>query len=321
LELGQVDAPDFSIVVEDVVVFVLPGAAFAGDVGAAKDRCWSWLRCVTRICFRAPVRYNKPAQREHLGDEQMLKNIATFFVLLLVFLATFLTAEKELSPLFQSCISQQGERIGNGLGADITRYARCTGRFVDAHGVGITALASLVIAAFTGTLWIATIQQGQLTFASLDLARKESISTHRPHVVVRFIQGPFHDPTDHEFISVTIVNVGANPAIIEAFGGDLARRNNKGEWLPPGLDATPKNIHPVTLISGQRHTFTVTAKNPYSDTDIAADSFDEHELCAVGAVNYRDGNRVSRETGFFRIYEESSKRFVALKNTEFEYQD
>jgi hypothetical protein len=246
----------------------------------------------------------------------MPKHIATFFVLLLVFLAAFLTGEKKFSPSFQSCIGQQQTGKDDSVVAAITPYAQCTGEFVDAHGGGITAVASLIIAAFTGTLWIATIQQGQLTFASLDLARKEFISTHRPHVIVRFIQGPFRDPTDREFISVTIVNVGTNPATIEAFGGDVARRNKKGEWLPPGLNATPKNIRPVTLISGQRHTFTVTTKDPYTT---AADTFDE--LCAVGAVNYRDGNRASRETGFFRIYDESCKRFIAPKNTEFEYQD
>jgi hypothetical protein len=249
----------------------------------------------------------------------MPKHIATFFAFLLVLLALFVAAEKKFSPFFQSCIGQQ--QMGadsNDLGAVITHYTQCTGQFVDTHGVGIAALASLVIAAFTGTLWIASSRQGQLTFESLELARKEFISTHRPLIAVRFIQGPFRDPMDHEYISVTIVNVGANPATIEAIGGDLARRNKKGEWVPPGLSATPKNIHRVILISGQRHTFTVTAKQPYKE--IAAAAVDEHELCAVGAVNYRDGNRVSRETGFFRIYDEASKSFIVC-NCEFEYQD
>jgi hypothetical protein len=254
----------------------------------------------------------------------MLKYIATFFIFVLVFLTVFVAAEKKFSPSFQSCIGQQGQGIANesnDLGAVITSYTRCTGEFVDTHRGGLTALASLVIAAFTGTLWIATSRQGQLTFDSLDLARKEFISTHRPRVIVRFIQGPSHNAEGHEVIFVTVVNVGANPAIIEAIGGDLARRNKKGEWVSPGLSATPKTIHPVRLISGQRHTFTVTANKPNTDAEIAADPPDEHELCAVGAVNYRDGNRVFRETGFFRIYDESSKRFIAPKDSEFEYQD
>jgi hypothetical protein len=254
----------------------------------------------------------------------MLKYIATFFALLLIFLAVFVTAEKKLSPSFQSCVGQQFQgngNEGNGFGAVITSYTFCTGQFVDTHGGGITALASLVIAAFTGTLWIATSRQGQLTFDSLELARREFLSTHRPRVIVRFIQGPSLDAEGHEVIFVTIVNVGANSAIIEAFGGDLARRNKKGEWVPPGLSATPKNIHPVTLISGKRHTFTVTANKPHTDAEISVDALGDHELCAVGAVNYRDGNRVSRETGFFRVYHDGTKSFIAPQDSEFEYQD
>jgi hypothetical protein len=254
----------------------------------------------------------------------MLKHIVTFFVLLLVLLAIFVTAERKFSPSFQSCIGQQveGQQLGadsNDLGTVAAHYAACTGQFVDTHGVGIAALASLVVAALTGTLWIASSRQGQLMFDSLELARKEFVSTHRPRIVIRFIQGPLRDPKDNEVISVTIANVGGSPATVDAIGGDLARRNKEGKWVSPGLNATPKSIHPVTLISGQRYTFTVTAKQPY--TEISAEAVDEHELCAVGAVNYRDGNRVFRETGFFRIYDESSGSFIAPNNSEFEYQD
>jgi hypothetical protein len=257
----------------------------------------------------------------------MLKYLAAFFAVLLVFAAVFLLAEKRFSPFFQSCIGQESEnpqtakQSSNSLDAVIIPYTRCTSRFIGAHGGAITALATLVIASFTGTLWIATIQQGLLTFDSLELARKEFISTHRPRIVVRFIQGPMRDANGHEFVSVTIVNVGGSPATIDAFGGDLARRDSKGVWVPPGLNATPKSIHPVNLISGKRCTFTVTASTPHTDAEIAADALDAHELCAVGAVNYRDGNKVSRETGFFRIYDESSKRFIVPDNTECEYQD
>jgi hypothetical protein len=68
----------------------------------------------------------------------------------------------------------------------------------------------------------------------LELARKEFASTHRPRIVVRFIQGPLRDPKDNEFISVTIANVGGSPATVDAIGGDLARRNRKGEWALTG---------------------------------------------------------------------------------------
>src|SRR6202140_5078991 len=138
----------------------------------------------------------------------MPKHIATFFVLLLIFLAAFVAGEKQFSPSFQSCLSQQPADKDDSLGAAVTNYARCTGEFVDAHGGAITAVASLIIAAFTGTLWIATIQQGKLTFASVELAHRELVSTRRSRLVVRFIQGPMYDATDQHCVSLPFVKVG-----------------------------------------------------------------------------------------------------------------
>jgi hypothetical protein len=38
--VDRIYAPNLAIAVEDVIVFVLPLAAFAGDIGAAKDQDW-----------------------------------------------------------------------------------------------------------------------------------------------------------------------------------------------------------------------------------------------------------------------------------------
>lgn len=51
--------------------------------------------------------------------------------------------------------------------SDIGANIRCSGDFIDLHGSGITALATLVIAAFTGTLWRATSLQASLTKEAL----------------------------------------------------------------------------------------------------------------------------------------------------------
>jgi hypothetical protein len=75
------------------------------------------------------------------------------------------------------------------------------------------------------------------------LAREEFIATHRPHVIVRFLQGPFHDDDGYEFYWATFANVGETAAIITEIGGDLARRNTEsGVWRMPGLDASPKPV-------------------------------------------------------------------------------
>ena len=39
----------------------------------------------------------------------------------------------------------------------------CLGSFLEHHDGAITALATIIIAAFTGTLWVATSSQGKLT--------------------------------------------------------------------------------------------------------------------------------------------------------------
>jgi hypothetical protein len=75
------------------------------------------------------------------------------------------------------------------------------------------------------------------------------------------------------------------------------------------------------LISGQRHTFEITAENHDTFDEKFSDACDNQQLCAVGIIRYIDGNGIVRETGFFRIYDNGSKSFVASKNNEEEYQD
>jgi hypothetical protein len=153
------------------------------------------------------------------------------------------------------------------------------------------------------------------------LAREEFIATHRPRVIVRFIQGPFHNNDGYGFYWATFANVGETAATITEIGGDLARRNTEnGVWIIPGLDASPKPVDSVVLESGQRHTVTIVAKGPVSDIDLFGDATGTFELCAVGCVRYQDSNGRTRETAFFRT-NRSGEGFEASKNKEEEYED
>jgi hypothetical protein len=182
------------------------------------------------------------------------------------------------------------------------------------------------------TLWLAILTGGLVLVSSLQfyflnraektsqslakLAREEFIATHRPRVVVRFIQGPFHDDAVHEFMWVTFANVGETAATITAIGGDLARRNaSTGTWRPPGVDASRKPITPISLESGDRHVVTVKAKASISDIELFGDATGTYELCAVGSVRYQDGNGRTRETAFFRT-NNGGEGFTASKNQE-----
>lgn len=89
--------------------------------------------------------------------------------------AAFVASERAFSPFFQSCISENQNTDKNSVtkeqpsrfGFAVIQYVRCSGRFVEGHGVGITALASIAIAAFTGTLWFATRTQARWTKEAL----------------------------------------------------------------------------------------------------------------------------------------------------------
>jgi len=169
------------------------------------------------------------------------------------------------------------------------------------------------LSTYTGGLYSATVV---LAIATVALV----IATHRPKVIVRFIQGPVVDEKMTRFAYVNVVNVGVNPAIIEEFGGDIAYRNAY-DWLPPGLDASPKKVASVTLASGQRHMFTVSARNPVTDVDIFAETTLARFICVVGSIKYRDGQGVVRETAFFRTYDESNDTLIVSEKSEEEYQD
>jgi hypothetical protein len=58
-------------------------------------------------------------------------------------------------------------------------------RALDAHNGLVTAIATVFVAGFTWTLWRTSKNQGNLAQQSIDLARKEFISTHRPRIVLR----------------------------------------------------------------------------------------------------------------------------------------
>ncbi|MGD0335031.1 MAG: hypothetical protein ABSA90_17535 [Xanthobacteraceae bacterium] len=101
----------------------------------------------------------------------MLRQATYFLALIIVLLAIFVAVERTSSPFFQGCINNQQNANANSAAKDepssygtiLASYVACSGRFIEGHGVGITALATFIIAAFTGTLWLATSQQAQLT--------------------------------------------------------------------------------------------------------------------------------------------------------------
>lgn len=75
------------------------------------------------------------------------------------------------SPTFQSCIQgheesnkeDATEKNPSTFGGTVTTYGHCTGEFIEKHDGALTAFGTLIIAAFTGTLWVATSRQAHHT--------------------------------------------------------------------------------------------------------------------------------------------------------------
>lgn len=207
---------------------------------------------------------------------------------------------------------------------DTAISVRCVGHVLYEYREFSTAVATVFIAIFTFTLWQSTKRMMRATQSAVDLARQEFIATHRPRVIVRFIQGPFQED-GRRLIFITFANVGDSEAIIKAIGADLAIWRvdaEGGSWESPGLEATPVDLDPViSLKSGQRHTVRVTGRGTWGDTQTFAERSDQILTITQGAIEYRDGNGISRETGFSRTFDRRSRTFRASENPEEEYQD
>src|ERR1700693_2214034 len=102
----------------------------------------------------------------------MLKELLLIPLAIAACLFVFLATERAFSPSFQACINQNphndrpqtAEEHNSGINvAIISAYALCTGKFVTDEHDGIIALGTLLIAAFTAVLWIATSRQARLT--------------------------------------------------------------------------------------------------------------------------------------------------------------
>jgi hypothetical protein len=89
------------------------------------------------------------------------------------------------------------------------KIAAAIGTFVDMHNGAVTALATLAVAAFTFTLWRSTKGMLAATNNSINLARDEFISTHRPKLIVRQFQ---IDPVTPEN-PITILGEGDETAL------------------------------------------------------------------------------------------------------------
>jgi hypothetical protein len=171
----------------------------------------------------------------------MLRQTLAPLLALFVCVAVFVWIES-FSSSFQSCINEQASHKGeqstkehNGSIAVVISYARCTGRFVNEHDGGITALATIIIAAFTGTIW--AINWNQLAHAHK--VERAYISGGGGYGINTSSGIPTVDTT--QFI-LTVQNYGKTQGTVTAYAVFVIDRANlppQPAYLTPGFVPTP----------------------------------------------------------------------------------
>jgi hypothetical protein len=215
-------------------------------------------------------------------------------------------------------LHESGPAIGR-IPARLRLNVACVGHFIEVNDAAITALATLIVALFTATLWGSTRQQAYLTRKSIDLALREFVSTNRPRLRVRRFR---LYPLVHGqpiTLQYELVNVGATKARI------LRSEINVTLTLPtqqPILAA--REIGMAREIAGGE----ALLVNPTMNLDYD-DSWRKYLLgggnwlSISGFIQYFDDNGTPRRTGFARVYDSTNNSFARFEATDpdYEYED
>jgi hypothetical protein len=129
--------------------------------------------------------------------------------------------------------------------------------------------------------------------------------------------------TDHSSVDIIIVNTGESAAEIMAIGSAIGTREPRGR-PPPRIDAAPDIVPSgiMVLKTGERRRINITRTPPPDPLEFIDIANRNIELAVAGEIRYRAiSGGIERLTGFYRIYDPPSERFVASKNAEDEYQD
>ena len=178
------------------------------------------------------------------------------------------------------------------------------GDYGNTYGVFVSAVATMAIAAFTWTLWLATEQQAAITNSALALAREEFNATHRPKLRIRYIKLAIRDGKTS--IQYLVVNTGVGTARIKQHTILIAHKKSNRK---------PHQIGCFELAGGEDRIVEFDLAETFDDT------FDVLNLKARGTIEYEDGIGTKRRTGFAGTYDSKLDWFRRSEDPEEEYED
>lgn len=162
--------------------------------------------------------------------------------------------------------------------------------------------------------------------ASVELARREFLATHRPKIILRDATS-VQDMGELIIVKYTLVNVGDTEAKILAGALDL-RVYTGMDFEPdnlPTVDEDESDIKTITLKCGEQVNLLYTSPTLKWMTDnYTCDEFADPAagMHFYGQIVYQDALGTRRHVGFRRKFSHNQKRFLPVKSgTHYEYQD
>jgi hypothetical protein len=187
---------------------------------------------------------------------------------------------------------------------------------LDTHNGLVTAAATVFVAGFTWTLWLTSREQGRLTRQSIELGRKEFISTHRPKIVVFDFQF-FGEHNKPQKIAFRFSNAGATKALVTGTAIELLKEDRNTP--PGGVDLKLRTVNPPVEVPSGHVGLRISDDSFGAGDEYFASFRDAGTLFCVGYVAYTDEIGTSRRTGFCRRFDTESHRWLRVEDDDYEY--
>ena len=201
----------------------------------------------------------------------------------------------------------------------------CVAHAINVYHDVVTALSSVVVAAFTGTLW-------WVTRGMVNSVRAEFIASHRPRLRVRNIsvdppsvgnEPPTifrhnHVVKGHYFVA----NYGDSPAhIIETYS-QVFWTDRPLPMERPYAQEIGSHLPGVQICSGGAKKIQFSSDRPITERESGAVLIDSGGwIYVMGWIEYADDAGTRRRTAFCQKYDASKRRFYPVSDRDYEHEE
>jgi hypothetical protein len=157
--------------------------------------------------------------------------------------------------------------------------------------------------------------QARLIRKSIDLARAEFISSHRPRLRIRSVDRSTSNPTDYIGVRFAVVNVGDTEANLL---GSRVMIDFFPEKPPIDFDGTDV-VEPRRYLPGASDSYVATSRRKW--LILQSEYNAARYLFVRGQLVYRNDLGTTYTTSFCRIWNVAANRFKRTDDPDYEYED